>query len=74
MVIYGVVVPLIFIALMFKGTWKLLAKLFVIFIRILKWGLIVAILWGLVNTSYVYNLIGFTPISLITGYRYGDKK
>jgi hypothetical protein len=55
------------IALLLGPTWRILGGLIGIGLIILRWILIVGLIFGLMNCPLFYHHFGWTPISLIIG-------
>jgi hypothetical protein len=68
----GLIVLLVsgfFVALMFGTTWKLLGKIAFVALMGLKFVLIVGLVFGATNCQQFYDMMGWTPVSLLFGDR-----
>lgn len=58
-----------FILMMFKSGQKLMGHLLLLLISVTKWTFVVALLFILINNVYMYQYLGWTPMSLVFGDR-----
>jgi hypothetical protein len=59
------IVSLFLISLMTKIGWILWAIFFSLALRLIKWTIIIALVFGIMNMPQFYDCVGFTPISLL---------